>query len=833
MAIITDPDSLDRFQVLVDYENEFISIRPVNTAAAIIGPAPTGSGIGGSSFQDASQNFASVSSGDILTIVEGPNINHWIITGVPSTFQVDVETSVLGTMVNYTGQYAIYPATGGNVTDGATLQAIYSFLKEEWKTPFSSGAAGTLVDLIQFIFPLESITREQFEIGGTTHSNWDWKDDTTRNLIRTAGWNQVSGDGQILAKYAGIVTLGSLDSDTQVYYQQFDSTSGTASDPSNFVLLGTVNQAILFDDASPGLNTLGNQDGYLKLFARKKGKSYPTSEIADIGVSQLENIVNRFPLAHIDDPAIIETDGTLGGTGVWQNTDVVFGAADGSVSAQDGSQQEQTFTFTVGGGDLTTSGLGPRDTLATGTSVGASTDTLFEIISIDSSTTMTVLQEPGVDLSTLGSIAYNVRTRIRNTGQADGSAFDDGGDSSTGTFISTNSDFSTTNVAANDILSILDGDNSLVGAYKVISVPNATGLKINTSDQNFPTSPATALTFEVYKPGMFLQYKKVDSTTIPAKANTTFPNANSIQSADIDFSTSGFVVGGTAILGNSATANAANDGSYLITGIVTTTNTNDTLQLDGTLVTTTDPDTTVVISGTNGFLRSPQNTFYSYNWRLFGNNGDLAECFQWIQKQLRRGAATSLNDATFHPIADIDTASGVFRGDVTDLLMSFTSPNGTTLNMYIDDLANDDRNFATFEDVLGVGRGFAFLVSVTLALNSNLLDDTSVKVVAFFSNDDTGDNTGRDYDTPDAIIIQDYLGAQQSYTNPVANISFSYDYDNNTQRGTASAATVVPITAVAIGTSGAQWVRTDDSFARVDAKTVSLVANLERNYSNP
>ena len=833
MAIITDPDNLDRFQVLVDYENEFISIRPVDTARPQVAPEPSGSGIGGSSFQDATQAFQSsgVASGMILTVVEGPNMNHWIITGVPSETQVDVETSVLGTMIDYTGQYAIYPATGGSVTDGGTLQAIYSFLKEEWKTPSSSGAAGALTDLIQFIFPLESITREQFEIGGPTHSNWDWKDDTTRNLIRTAGWNQVSGDGQILAKYAGIVTLGSLDSDTQVYYQQIDSASGTPTDPRNFVLLGAVNQAILFDDATPGLNTIGNQDGYLKLFARKKGKSYPTSEIADIGVSQLENIVNRFPLAHIDDPAIVQTDGALAGTGVWQNTDVVFGANNGSTSSQAGSQQEQTFTFTVGGGDLTASGIGPRDTLATGTTVGATTDALFEIISIDSATTMTVLQEPGVAIPTLGSIDYNIRTRIRNTGQADGSAFDDGGDSSTGTFISTNSDFSTTSVAANDILGILDGDNSLVGTYKVISVPNATGLKINTSDQNFPTSPATALTFEVYKPGMFLQYKEVDATDIPAKANTTFPNANSIQSPDINFTSSGYIVGGVALLGSSA--NTDNDGSYLITGIVTTTNTNDTLQLDTTLTTTTDPDTTVQISGTNGFLRSPQNTTFSYNWRLFGNGGSLAECFQWIQKQLRRRADTVLNDTTFHPIADIDTSSGVFRGDVTDLLMNFTSPNGTTLNMFIDDLANDDRNFATFEDVLGVGRGFAFLVSVTLALNSNILDDQSAKVVAFFTNDDSGDNTGRDYDTENAIIIQDSDGIEQSFVNPSANISFSYDYDNNVQRGTASAATTVPITAVAIGTSGAQWVRTDDSFGRIDTKTVSLVANLERNYSNP
>jgi hypothetical protein len=244
MAIITDPDNLDRFQVLVDYENERISIRAIDTASPKVAPKADGvQASGGDTLTDAAQSFTAsgVAVGDTLVIVEGPNINHWPITATGVT-TLTVETGTLGAFSNnYTGQYAVYPATGGQVTDGATLQAIYSFLKEEWKTQASSGDAGALTDLIQFIF--ESITREQFEIGGPTHSNWDWKDDTTRNLIRTAGWNQVSSVGTTEAKYAGIVTLGTLDTDTQVYYQQTNSTSGTSTDPVNFVLLGAVNQA--------------------------------------------------------------------------------------------------------------------------------------------------------------------------------------------------------------------------------------------------------------------------------------------------------------------------------------------------------------------------------------------------------------------------------------------------------------------------------------------------------------------------------------------------------------------------------------------------------------
>jgi hypothetical protein len=830
MAIITDPDNLDRFQVLVDYENEFISIRAVDTSAPIISPKPTGQQFandyvltdGGIDF-DAS----GVASGASLVIVEGPNINHWTITGVDvngDPGSIGVETGVLGPFSNnYTGQYAVYPAAGGAVTDGATLQAIYSFLKEEWKTQFSSGDAGALTDLIQFIFPLESITREQFEIGGTTHSNWDWKDDTTRNLIRTAGWNKLDADGNVKQQYAGIVTLGTLDSDTQVYYQQVNSTSGTDADPKNFVLLGAVNQAILFVDNDNSIDL----SQYLKLFARKKARTYPKSEIADIGVTDLENIVNRFPLSHVSDPAIVLSDGALAGndgSNVFQETSEVFSASDGSVTAQAGSQQEQTFTFTSASSNFSASGIRPKDVLITGAG------TPFEIVSVGT-TTVDCLQEPGVDNSALSSVPFSVRTRIVSNYEIDGKAETTGTPHTTGLFTSTSVNFETSGVVVGNVLAVLDaGANGEVrGVYDIIGVTGQQ-LTVNTTDQSWENGPYTNLDFEVYDDGMYLQYKNIDATPLTAAANTTL-TATSIQRDEANFETSGYVVGGIVKLGSSTVS--ANDGSYLITGIVTTTNTNDTLQIDGTLNTSTNPDTAVAISGQNGFLRAPQNTTYSYNWRLFGNNGTLAQCFQWIQKALRRGASTVLEDGQFRPVADIDNSSGIFRGDVTDLLMSFASPNGTTLNMFIDNLNGDDANNVTFEDILGVGRTNAFIVSVTLALNANITNDTSNKVTAFFVNDDAGSDLGNDFDTPDAIIIQDRFGQDVSSEGNTTNVTFQYDFDNNNQRGAGSAGSDVPIVAVAIGTSGAQWVLSSGTFSNVNTFSLSLVAALERNYSNP
>ena len=870
MAIITDPDNLDRFQVLVDYENEVISIRAVETQTQIVAPSTGGiqrSGenavydfVGNKDFTSSGIGGVGVRSGDILVTVDGPNINHWPVTGLDGTTGIFVDPTTLGTFNPYTtngvlgetftGSYAVFSGVNGTVTDGATLQALYSFLKEEWKTQGTSGEV-TFTDLIQFIFPLESVTREQFEIGGPTHSLWDWKDNTTRELIRTAGWNRVSGDGTVLSQYAGIVTLGSLDTDTQVYYQQINSASGTPTDPRNFVLLGTVNQAILFNDSNLPGGTLGDQSTYLKLFARKKGKSFVTSQISDIGVTSLENIVNRFPLAHIDDPAIVETDGTLAGTGVWQSTDtagaVVFGGSNGATSAQDGQTQEQTFTFTSAGQNFYASGIRVRDVLATGSTAGSSSDALFEVVDVGTST-LTCLQEPNVDIATLTNVNFNVRSRIRGVTSAGNSSSTglvgqaEDVNTNTGNFYAAGATFSGDGVVANDILAIVSqATNEPVGTYKVIAVPTETGMVINTADQPWDGGPYNNCTFEVYKPGMFLQYKKdlANNITNGGTSATSFgfytTPASIVASGGFDLSASGYVVGGIVRVGSAT--DTANDGSFLITGITTTSSSNDTLLIDNTAITLNTADLTANISGENGFIRAPQSVSYSYNWRLFGNNGTLAQCFQWIQKQLRRGFNTDLNSTLGVPVADIDTASGIFRGDVTDLLMSFTSPNGTTLNMYIDDLNNDDANNVTFEDVLGVGRNFAFIASIAISVNDNLQDDTSSKLTVFFTNDDAGDNLGRDYDTENAIIVQTDAGIDMVSTDLAGDatdgvISYRFDYDNNAQRGTASKATNAPITIVAIGTSGAQWVRTAGTVTRQNTNSFSLVANLERNYQN-
>lgn len=845
MAIITDPDNLDRLQVLVDYYNQKIGIKPIFSTTPLVNYnllAETGVGETQGdqaypyAFKAASFAGSGVASGDILTILNGQNINHWTITGLVGTTGLLV-SSPFGATGETDINYAICTPTGGTVTDGATLQAIYSFLKEEWKT-----AGSGFVDLIQFIFPLESITREQFEIGGATHGNFDWRDNDTRELIRTGGWAKLDSAGTTKQVYAGVITLGALDTDTQVYYQQVDSTSGTASDPKNFILTGPVNQAILVQDVDAG----DDFRTFLKIFARKKGKSYSQSQISDIGVSTLESIVNRFPITHGDDPAIVDSDGDLaGGVKIYQTGVILNTGTDYTVTASTASAQEKTFTVSVAAGDFQASGVTAKDYINLKGTDAALDDDFFEIISVDSATQLTLLQEPTVAIPSETPITGIVYSRRRANERSDGQIQNIGGSDLSGTLTSASSDFVSSGLAAGDIVGILaSGSTSLnpnVGTYKVLSITDLNNVVLDTQDQPFPTTlSAATFNFEVYRPGMYLQYKKEEATDVAADATSglVFSSASpdTIQRRDGgNFSTDGYVVGGVIRVGNAE--DAGNIGSYVISGISTTTTTNDTVSLfQNTTLTANAADTTATLSGENGFLRAPQSQNFSFNWRLFGNNGTLANCFQWLQKQLRRGANVALDDSDFRTLSDISTASGVFRGDVTDLLMTFASPNGTTLNLFIDDLNANEKNNVTFEDVLGVGRNFAFLAVISISVNANIIDDNDTKLVVFFTNDDAGDNTGRDYGTDEAIIVQDTNGndmiAGVSADITASPVNFEFDFDNNAQRGSASAGENAPVTIVAIGLNTAQYVSTAGTVTRQSTNTFSLVSALERNYSN-
>jgi len=196
----------------------------------------------------------------------------------------------------------------GNLSsDGVTLQALYSFLKEEWKNDNA---------LIPFPFPMVAITPEQCEFV----SDWVPADDATRKLIRTGGWREVNASSVLNREYCGIITLGNIDTGDNAYYAFASDAARTA-----FTYDGPVNEAIqTFGDAANG--DFDKRSDVLTVYIREQGKEFDQTDTDDIGVSTLTNKVERFPLGEDTDLKISASDNDIETTAPYTGMSVTFHA---------------------------------------------------------------------------------------------------------------------------------------------------------------------------------------------------------------------------------------------------------------------------------------------------------------------------------------------------------------------------------------------------------------------------------------------------------------------------------------------------------------------------
>lgn len=246
-----------------------------------------------------------------------------------------------------TGAKTVQLLVAGNLsTDGVTGQALYSFLKEEWKDDATK---------IPFSFPMEAITPEQFEF----LDGWAPADATTRNLVRNAGWAERNSSGNIIAMYAGIISLGTLGGSDQPYYDN-------AGAVVNFTYAGPINEAVQILDDPNGDGSYG--DGFdrrttLHVYAREQAKIYAISELAAIGVTSMTYQAYRFPLANSADLKVVASDVTVDAYDiditVLDNVDRGSWANSTSYAAGDFVLSVGRYYSTVAGG--TSSGTGVAD----------------------------------------------------------------------------------------------------------------------------------------------------------------------------------------------------------------------------------------------------------------------------------------------------------------------------------------------------------------------------------------------------------------------------------------------------------------------------------------
>lgn len=797
MAIIVDPDNIDRNQVIYGTINSRkISIYPVGNVRSFLSG---GLGFASASLQIFAQTNATfitsgVATGDILSIYTGQDAGHYVVASVPSQTQLIIDSSSWSgnaTRSNFSGSSGLtwevrFPLTG-SLVDGATKQALYSFTKEEWR---SDSAVYGGDDLIRHEFPYEAITSEQFELGGgLSHENWDYHNNYTRKKIRTGGWAKKNDASNTLENYTGIITLGSLDSDAQVYYQPLSQ----SADPTDFTFTGPVNESILVSSSYNGFDTRA----YLKLFARKKGRTYSQASLTDIGVTSIQTIVNRFPLAHVPDAAIIADDAEVSGSAPYRNNRSVATNTNGVTANVNGI----TGTFTSAGASFTsTVRIGDLLHISAGTDIG-----YFTVLSVDSATQLTVNTSEQI-FTGAGSHTFTVRTTIIIPSGSDGviSNINNG----TGQFVSAVGGFQ--NIVDTDDILILKGpttSGSFIGAYKIVTSSNNTTLTVNTTDQRWPTVASGGLNFYIVEPGMYLQYKEVNlgpfnagtllftaSSPPQIRRNTGLWSSNGVDSGTI------LTIAGTTNNNNTYTVGSINAA---------------TASLIATDVLINEGPVSASVTAYDAFKRTIQGITYGFHWRLFGNDSTLADQYEFVQHQLRR---------TY----DIDFSDNLHRGDVTDLLMQFASPTATTFDMYVDDLDVTDFNNVTYTDATDVTRVNAFVAAGTISFNDNLTGDAAAVYRMFFTTNPAGD-----YGTTNAVLVQNDVGVQiTGSVSAQSSVSFTFDYDNNAQGG-RTPATDAAVTVVAIGLSTAQFVLAQSTIARSKSNNISLVAALERNYSNP
>lgn len=225
-------------------------------------------------------------------------------------------------------------------------------------------------------------------------------------------------------------------------------------------------------------------------------------------------------------------------------------------------------------------------------------------------------------------------------------------------------------------------------------------------------------------------------------------------------------------------------------------------------------------------------TSYPFKVIIDGNSGTAEQIYEYVQYQLRQTGSIDSNDNLSTVRGDTAEPLVQFIGDTLKTLGPITINGTADGGVYIDNFQAVDTNRLQFTDDSGSVRTFPFVAAGTINFNDNLQNDPSSSYFVFFTNDDAGDDTGRDFGTQDAIIVQDNSDA--NITGSVAassSITFDYDYDGNIQRGNASSGSDAPFTAVSLGLNTAQYVVTTGTITRSTANIISFVAALERNYS--
>lgn len=349
------------------------------------------------------------------------------------------------------------------------------------------------------------------------------------------------------------------------------------------------------------------------------------------------------------------------------------------------------------------------------------------------------------------------------------------------------------------------GGAALTGRLYNVLLANATDPNIVESDVNIgANAPYT---------GMSVDYLTGGHTTITTWAATT---AYSI--GDIVY------VGAGAYTGRYLRATVAGtSGGTAPTGPGT----------DGTVTWEVDPGE-----------RQIGTAYFHFSRIINGNTGTAVQVQNWGQYTLRQTGDINANTN----LDGFGTVNGVNAEELFGT--SETATNISTfvgsvlvyaLGVYVDAINGADLNNQRYRPHLvdgAVAPGANADGTVTNPFKANLKIIVPASLVGgictvYFQNDDAGDNTGRDFDTDNAIVVQDDTLADVDFVIASTETDFTYDYDGNVQRGAASAGTPAPVIAHALRAGVVIPVTGVATITAVDNVDLRLTATADTVYNNP
>ena len=771
--------------------------------------------------------------------------------------------------------------------DGVTLQALYSFIKVEWKAD---------PDLIKHPFPMIAITPEQFEF----IDGWSPFDSPDIGPFATAnGFGLTDGAGA----NDSITNADSVEDSWIINgFRVGDTLRFVTADtePDTSVVISVIGDDVGVDDeAEFATATLvgGTQTDDNNLVVR--GAIRSRKLIRTAGWSEVEETTNVLLRQYPGVISLGSFEDVLDSAYFFQGTDATDLVAAVQMDFADAVNEAVLAYQEIGNPDTCDFATSSTITRATGSFIDDGYKVGGQVTVIESATgdhngtfvltavvalTLTVTGTPfTTGLDTLAQLAvddrnsFDLKVRIRDA-DTNGKTF-----------------------GSSDLVGI--GVSGVAGMdNKVFRFPlaNATDLKVSATDATIAGTPWSEVRLrylaETYNRG-------VDSATLRDFGIVvdvgTYSQANGVSAGSTTFTSIDWTgddgedladyAGGTLTIHD---ATAPDRAVHTIVG------------------TPTAPGGTLTVILSSALTNSETSLSFTMD-RATPLTATAEEIYEKVQFQLRQDA-------------DIDTTGSVVTGRTADELLTFigdalsvgfadtllpANPNSSAdTGVIIEGFDSNDTNRLTFFDNGGTARTFPFVAAGTINFNLNLQNDTGpAEFFMFFeyttrttnSDIDTSAPSGDTYkltgtlpnmavgeyiritgfadaanngifvitvettpsadydvrradganvgivetnqtvsidenpvDSPDAIIVNDNGGSPIEGTIGGPSVAFDFDYDNNIQGGRASSEDA-DIVIRALGEDVAAFVEVFGTITAATGLSFSLVAPLERNFTNP